>query len=60
MMGCADAAGAMLRVQLLLAKAQLECVSIAELMLTVGEVALARSDVTVGCASHSSQRWSRR
>lgn len=45
-MGCADAAGATLRVQLLLAKTQLECVSIAELMLTVGEVAFVRSDET--------------
>lgn len=41
-MGCADGADAMLRVQLLLAKTQLECVSIAELILTVDEMALAK------------------
>ena len=52
--GCADAAGAKLRVQLLLAKAQLECVSIAELMLTVGKVALAR--IECDCALCNSQQ----
>ena len=53
-MSCADGAGAMLRVQLLLAKRQLECVSIAELILTVDEMALVR--LRFDCGLRNSQQ----